>query len=260
MSAGTGAGTEKYEVVVGMECHAQLATATKLFCGCGTRFGEPPNTQVCPVCLGLPGALPVVNRRAFEMALRTALALGCATPARTGFDRKNYYYPDLPKNYQISQQHAPIGTRGALELASGKRVSIDNVHLEEDAGKNVHSEDGKSVVDLNRAGIPLVEIVSGPDMRSVDEVQDYMESLRLLLLYLGVCEGKMQEGDLRFEASISLRPRGAEKLGKRVEIKNLNSLKHVRDALEHEVRRQSAALDRGEALEQETRLWDEARG
>ncbi len=249
-----------YEVVVGMECHAQLATATKLFCGCSTRFGAAPNTQVCPVCLGLPGSLPVVNRRAFDMALAIAKALGCAIPERTTFDRKNYYYPDLPKNYQISQQYRPLGERGSLLLASGKRVSIANVHLEEDAGKNLHeSAPGMSVVDLNRAGIPLAEIVSGPDMRSVDEVQDYMDTLRLTLLHLGVCEGKMQEGDLRFEASISLRRRGEEKLGKRVEIKNLNSTKHVRDALEHEIGRQGAALDRGEALEQETRLWDEGR-
>jgi aspartyl-tRNA(Asn)/glutamyl-tRNA(Gln) amidotransferase subunit B len=250
---------ERYEMVVGMECHAQLATATKLFCGCSTRFGAPPNTQTCPVCLGLPGSLPVVNRRAFEMCLRTAVALRCETPPATSFDRKNYYYPDLPKNYQISQKYRQMGTSGSLLLASGKRVSILDVHLEEDAGKNIH-ERGGSVVDLNRAGIPLVEIVSGPDMRSIDEVQDYMDTLRMTLLYLGVCEGKMQEGDLRFEASISLRPRGATELGKRCEIKNLNSTKNVRDALEHELRRQAAALDAGTPLEQETRLWDVERG
>jgi len=249
----------KYETVIGMECHAQLATATKLFCGCSTRFGASPNTQVCPVCLGLPGSLPVVNRRAFEMCLAVALALGCKTPARTSFDRKNYYYPDLPKNYQISQKYHQMGLDGALLMASGKHVSISDVHLEEDAGKNSHGDEGSSV-DLNRAGIPLVEVVSGPDMRTIDEVQDYMDTLRMTLLYMGVCEGKMQEGDLRFEASISLRRHGDPELGKRSEIKNLNSTKNVRDALEHEIRRQAAALDAGTPLEQETRLWDVEKG
>jgi aspartyl-tRNA(Asn)/glutamyl-tRNA(Gln) amidotransferase subunit B len=250
----------KYEVVVGVEVHAQLATATKLFCGCSTAFGRPPNTQTCPVCLGLPGSLPVMNRRAFELALETAIALDCRVDPRTSFDRKNYYYPDLPKNYQISQSFRNLGVDGSLALASGKRVSITNVHLEEDAGKLLHDAAGGSVVDLNRTGIPLVEIVSGPDMRSLEEVDDYMETLRLTLLHMGVSECKMQEGDLRFEASLSLRPHGQAALGARVEVKNLNSTKNVLAALAHEVRRQGAALDRGEAVERETRLWDDERG
>ncbi len=253
------------EIVVGVEVHAQLATETKLFCGCSTRFGAPPNTQVCPVCLGLPGVLPVVNRRAFEHALTTALALHCTIDPRTRFDRKNYYYPDLPKNYQISQSYQNLGVDGRLDLGpkGGKRrVSITNVHIEEDAGKLLHSEVGgapRSVVDLNRTGIPLVEIVSGPDMRSLDEVEDTMDTLRDTLLYLGVCECKMQEGDLRFEASISLRPRGETALGPRVEIKNLNSTKAVLGALRHEVERQAAVLLAGGTVARETRLWDDVK-
>jgi aspartyl-tRNA(Asn)/glutamyl-tRNA(Gln) amidotransferase subunit B len=249
-----------FEIVVGVEVHAQLATATKLFCGCTTAFGRPPNTQTCPVCLGLPGSLPVLNRRAVELAVATALALGCEVAPRTSFDRKNYYYPDLPKNYQISQSARNLGVGGRLALASGRAVSIENVHLEEDAGKLLHESGGKSVVDLNRAGIPLVEIVSGPDMRSLDEVEDYMETLRLTLLHLGVSECKMEEGDLRFEASISLRPRGATALGPRVEVKNLNSTKNVLAALAFEVKRQSALLAAGGTVERETRLFDDERG
>ncbi len=254
-----GAAAGRYEIVVGVEVHAQLATRTKLFCGCSTAFGRPPNTQTCPVCLGLPGVLPVVNREAFELAILTALALRCEIPPRTRFDRKNYYYPDLPKNYQISQNYVHLGVRGALALQSGKEISIDNVHIEEDAGKLLHEVPGRSVVDLNRAGIPLVEIASGPDMRSLAEVEDYMETLRLTLLHLGVSECKMQEGNLRFEASISLRPSGETRLGARVEVKNLNSTKNVLDALAYEVERQAALLERGAAVERETRLWDDER-
>jgi aspartyl-tRNA(Asn)/glutamyl-tRNA(Gln) amidotransferase subunit B len=254
------AAASKYEIVVGVEVHAQLATRTKLFCGCSTAFGRPPNTQTCPVCLGLPGVLPVTNKRAFELAILTALALQCEIAKKTRFDRKNYYYPDLPKNYQISQSYLPLGTGGRLALSSGKEVRIENVHIEEDAGKLLHELPGGSVVDLNRAGIPLVEIVSGPDMRSLEEVEDYMESLRLTLLHLGVSECKMQEGDLRFEASISLRPRGETQLGARVEVKNLNSTKNVLAALAFEAERQAEILDRGEKVARETRLFDAETG
>ncbi|GIW71883.1 MAG: aspartyl/glutamyl-tRNA(Asn/Gln) amidotransferase subunit B [Planctomycetota bacterium] len=253
----------RYETVIGIEVHAQLATRTKLFCGCATSFGEPANTRTCPVCLGLPGVLPVLNRQALELCLLAAMALGCTVPERTQFDRKNYYYPDLPKNYQISQNYVPLGRGGVLELLqSGKSIGIDNVHLEEDAGKLLHEEGGgeRSLIDLNRAGVPLAEIVSAPELRSLAEVEDYMETLRLTLLYLGVSRCRMQEGNLRFEASISLRPHGASGFGPRVEIKNLNSFKAVLGALAHEVERQAAALERGEPLAQETRLWDEARG
>jgi len=257
-------GTAPYEMVVGVEVHAQLRTRTKLFCGCETAFGAAPNTRTCPVCLGLPGALPVLNREAFELCLKAALALGCEVDETTRFDRKNYYYPDQPRNYQISQSYAPIGRGGSLELlGSRRRISIDNVHLEDDAGKLVHDgpgAEGGSLVDLNRAGTPLAEIVSGPDLRSIDEVQDYMETLRRTLVHLGLSRGRMEEGNLRFEASISLRPWGQDAFGERVEVKNLNSLKAVRAALAFETRRQTRVLDAGGAVSQETRLWDEARG
>ena len=265
------------EIVIGLETHAQLATETKLFCGCSTRFGAPPNTQTCPVCTGQPGVLPVLNRKAFEFALKTALALDCQINRHTVFDRKNYYYPDLPKNYQISQNYANLGVNGLVELeVNGQRrpVRIHNVHLEEDAGKLLHPDDvasafpelraegigEMSMVDLNRAGIPLLEIVTEPDMRSVEEARAYMETLALILRYLGVSECKMQEGDLRFEASISLRPAGSKELGNRVEIKNLNSMKAVVASLDYEARRQADALAHGEAVPRETRLWNEAAG
>ena len=266
-----------YEIVIGLEAHAHLATKTKLFCGCSTRFGAPPNSQTCPVCTGQPGVLPVMNRTAFDYALKTALALGCSITRDTVIDRKNYYYPDLPKNYQISQLYANLGVDGALDLQFGdhtRRVRIHNVHIEEDAGKLIHPDDtvlpapqpgddpvaGRTMVDLNRTGIPLVEIVTQPDMRSVDEARVYMETLAAILRYLGVSECKMQEGDLRFEPSISLRPHGAQAYGDRVEIKNVNSMKAVVRALEYEVRRQTAALEHSETIARETRLWDEAAG
>ena len=273
----------QYEVVIGLEAHAHLATRTKLFCGCSTAFGAPPNSQTCPVCTGHPGVLPVVNRAAFELGISTALALGCRISRHTVFDRKNYYYPDLPKNYQISQLYHNLGVDGAIELdvdGAAKTVRIHNVHLEEDAGKLVHAEDaptllaaeseglpegGPSVanltlVDLNRTGIPLVEIVTEPDLRSIEEARVYMDALAAILRCLGVSECKMQEGDLRFEASISLRPFGQHEYGVRVEIKNVNSVKAVVRALEYEQRRQSDALDHGEPIARETRLWDEAAG
>jgi aspartyl-tRNA(Asn)/glutamyl-tRNA(Gln) amidotransferase subunit B len=254
-----------YEAVIGLETHAELLTESKLWCRCSTRFGQPPNTQTCPVCLGMPGVLPVLNARAIELALRAALALHCRISRTTFFDRKNYYYPDLPKNYQISQNYSNLGEDGCLEFQCEgelRRVGILNVHLEEDAGKNVHADAAGadySLVDLNRAGVPLLEIVSAPEMHSVAEADAYMQTLRRMLLYTQVSDCKMQEGSLRFEASISMRPAGTQELGPRVEIKNLNSMKAVRGALEHEIRRQFALLKEGKAVARETRLWDEAR-
>ena len=274
-----------YEVVIGLEAHAHLATRTKMFCGCSTRFGAPPNSHTCPVCAGHPGSLPVINRTAFEHGLKAALALNCTINRHTVFDRKNYYYPDMPKNYQISQNYANLGVDGHVDLDVGgtvRRVRIHNVHLEEDAGKLVHPEDaptlleteeadataglspeavaGLTMVDLNRAGTPLLEIVTEPDLRSVEEARVYMDALASLLRYLGVSECKMQEGDLRFEPSLSLRPAGQSAYGTRVEIKNVNSMKAVVRALQYEQRRQADALDHGEAIARETRLWDEAAG
>ena len=254
----------RYELVVGMEVHAQLNTRTKLFCGCKLEFAAAPNTRTCPVCLGLPGTLPVVNAEAFEKVLRIAVAFGSHVEATTEFDRKNYYYPDQPKNYQISQMYHNVGggderPGGELVLLrSGKAIGIHNVHLEEDAGKLSHVEGrGTSSVDLNRAGTPLAEIVTQPDFRSVEEVDDYMDTLTELLRALDVCGCQMQEGNLRFEASVSVRPRGQEALGARTEIKNLNSYSAVRKAVSFEQARQIALLEAGQVPRQETRLWDE---
>jgi len=253
----------EYEVVIGLETHAELATITKLFCGCSTQFGAEPNTQVCPVCLGMPGVLPVMNKIAFEYALKAAIALNCEINRFTNFDRKSYYYPDLPKNYQISQNYYNLGINGCMNIdlnGNRKTIRIHNVHLEEEAGKLIHPEEtgaDYSLVDFNRAGVPLLEIVSYPDMRTVDEVDSYMQTLRKILLYTEVSDCKMQEGSLRFEASISLRKKGTDKLGNRVEIKNLNSMKSVIKAIEYEAIRQSELLDKGETIDRETRLWDE---
>ena len=272
----------KYEIVIGLEAHAHLATKTKLFCGCSTAFGAPPNTQTCPVCTGQPGVLPVMNRAAFEHALKTAIALHCTVAPHTVLDRKNYYYPDLPKNYQISQLYHNLGVDGWIDLEVGdetRRVGIHNVHIEEDAGKSIHPEDIASstlfddsdetppdgwqrmtMVDLNRTGIPLLEIVTEPDLRSIDEARVYMETLVGVLRYLGVSECRMEQGDLRFEPSISLRPVGQAEYGSRVEVKNVNSMKAVVRALEYEVRRQADLLDHGEAVARTTMLWDENLG
>ncbi|MCK4905510.1 Asp-tRNA(Asn)/Glu-tRNA(Gln) amidotransferase subunit GatB [bacterium] len=250
-----------YEPVIGLEIHAELATETKLFCGCSTKFGSLPNSQVCPVCMGLPGVLPVVNAKAIEHMIRTALVLNCKINSTTIFDRKNYYYPDLPKNYQISQQYLPFAKDGFLEIKLGdkiKRIGMDNIHLEEDAGKNIHLENGQaSLVDLNRTGIPLIEIVTKPDMRSPEEVEVFMNTLRDILLYIGVSDCKMEEGSLRFEANISVREKGEDILPPRVEIKNLNSFKIVLAAIKYEIERQKETLGKGEKVSQETRLWDE---
>ncbi|HZU95138.1 MAG TPA: Asp-tRNA(Asn)/Glu-tRNA(Gln) amidotransferase subunit GatB [Planctomycetota bacterium] len=252
------------ELVCGLEVHAQLNTKTKLFCGCENAFGGEPNSRTCPVCLGLPGSLPVVNEQAFEKILRLAVAMKSRIAETMTFDRKNYYYPDLPKNYQISQDSLNLGTGGELKLINtGKTIRFHNVHLEEDAGKNVHPEGGTrdaTYVDLNRAGTPLAEIVTQPDFRSVDEIDDYMHTLTQLLLTLDASNCEMQKGNLRFEASVSVRKKGDPKLGKRVEIKNLNSYAAVRNAVTHEYERQSKLLAEGGAVAQETRLWNDELG
>ena len=254
-----------YEPSIGLEVHAELSTRTKVFCGCSTAVGGPANSQVCPVCLGFPGVLPALNRRVVEYALRVALALNCEISRPSIFERKGYYYPDLPKNFQISQKRAPLGRQGWLELAiNGRtaRVGIADVHIEEDAAKLLHPEDDPegTLVDFNRSGVPLLEIVSEPDMHSVAEAEAYMNAIRSLVLYLGVSEARMEQGQLRFEASVSLRPVGSQELGTRVEIKNLNSFRAVSRAIAYEIARQTRALERGEELVQETRLWDDLRG
>jgi aspartyl-tRNA(Asn)/glutamyl-tRNA(Gln) amidotransferase subunit B len=253
-----------HEIVIGLEVHAQLLTRSKMFCGCPTAFGAPPNAQTCPVCQGMPGTLPVVNRRAVEFGLRTALALGCRINAGCRFARKHYYYPDMPKNYQISQYEEPLAEEGGLEVdvarAGVRRIGIQRLHLEEDVGKLVHEgtldRARSSLVDYNRSGVPLMETVSRPDLRSPEEAAAYLRAFRAVLVALGVCDGNMEEGSLRCDANISLRPRGQAALGTKVEIKNLNSFRNVQRALEFEARRQAAALEGGERIVQETRLWD----
>jgi len=253
----------EFEPVIGLEVHAELSTDSKIFCGCSTQFGSKPNTQMCPVCMGLPGVLPVLNKKALEYSVRIALALNCKITEFTKFDRKNYYYPDLPKNYQISQQYNCLGRNGYLKInVNGveKKVGINNVHLEEDAGKLLHPEipgADYSLVDLNRTGVPLIEIVSEPDMRSLDEMMSYMMALKNLLQYIEVSDCKMQEGSLRFEINVSVRPKGITELGKKVEIKNLNSMKIAMKAAEYEIVRQSKIIQKGGEVEQETRLWDD---
>jgi len=252
-----------YETVIGLEVHAQLLTASKMFCGCSTVFGGEPNTRTCPVCQGMPGTLPVINRRAVEFGIRTALALGCSVNALNRFARKHYYYPDMPKNYQISQYEEPLAEHGSLEIdvdGSVRAIGIQRVHLEEDVGKLVHEGSLEtaptSQVDFNRAGVPLMEIVSRPDMRSSAEAAAYLRALRAILVYLKVCDGNMEEGSLRCDANISLRPRGSEVFGTKVEIKNMNSFRNVQHALDYEVKRQARALQDGARVVQETRLWD----
>ena len=249
-----------YETVIGLEVHAQILTESKIFCGCSTRFGEAPNRNTCPVCMGFPGVLPVLNRKVVEHTIRTGLATHCAIARRSRWARKNYFYPDLPKGYQISQYELPLCTGGHVDVSGDgapKRVRLTRIHMEEDAGKNIHDARGDhSLVDLNRAGVPLMEIVSEPDMRSPDEAGDYLRTLRSILEYLEVCDGNMEEGSFRCDANVSLRPEGDDELGVKVEIKNLNSFKAVEKALEYEIRRQGQALSEGEPVAQETRLWD----
>jgi aspartyl-tRNA(Asn)/glutamyl-tRNA(Gln) amidotransferase subunit B len=252
-----------WEAVIGMEVHVQLATRSKMFCGCATDYlGKPPNSNVCPVCLGLPGTLPVINRKAVELLLKSALALNCEIQEFTKFDRKNYFYPDLPKGYQISQYDLPMSRNGWIEVA-GKRVRITRVHLEEDTGRLVHAGDslhsgGVSMVDLNRSGMPLMEIVTEPDLRSAADARDYAVELRALLRTIGASEAEMEKGHLRAEANVSLRPRGSEQLGVKTELKNINSFRALFRAVEFELKRQAEVLESGGQVVQETRGWSEA--
>ena len=257
----------KYEPVIGLEVHVQLLTRTKIFCSCSTRFGDPPNTNVCPVCLGLPGTLPVLNKRAVEMGMRASLALNCTVHDHSRFARKNYFYPDLPKGYQISQYELPLATNGHLEIEVGgvrKRIGITRLHLEEDAAKNLHEgfsqSATKAYIDYNRCGTPLSEIVSEPDMRTPEDAYAYLTTLRQILLYTGVSDVNMEEGSLRCDANISVRLRGAKEFGTKVEVKNLTSFRYLQKALEFEIERHIAVLESGGRISQETRLWNQAEG
>ncbi len=256
-----------YEVVIGLEVHSELKTKSKIFCGCSTQFGSEQNTNVCPVCLGMPGVLPVVNEKVVEFAVRAGLALNCKILPFSKFDRKNYYYPDLPKNYQTSQYDLPIAVNGYLDIevnGETKRIGITRIHMEEDAGKLVHagtiSNADYTLVDYNRTGVPLIEIVSEPDLRSPEEAKAYLEKIKSILEYIDVSDCKMEEGSLRCDANISLRPRGTEPFGTKSEIKNLNSFRAVQRGLEYEVERQTDVLEDGGKVVQETRSWDDAAG
>ena len=256
-----------YECVIGLEVHAQLLTDSKLFCSCATAFQVEPNDQTCPVCLGLPGVLPVLNRQAVELTIRTGLAMQGTVAALNRFARKNYFYPDLPKGYQISQFEEPLIEGGCLDIevdGAIRQVRLNRIHLEEDAGKSIHGENladpNKSYVDLNRTGVPLMEIVSAPDLRSPEEARNYLQKLKIVLEYLDVCDGNMEEGSLRCDANVSLRPVGTDNLGTRTEIKNLNSFRNVQQAIAYEVGRQRDVLDNGGSVVQETRLFDAGRG
>src|SRR5712672_609913 len=259
----------KYEAVIGLEVHVQLLTQTKAFCGCSTKFGAPPNTNVCPVCLGLPGALPVLNNRAVEFATLAALALNCEVRETSIFARKNYFYPDLPKGYQISQYDKPLAEHGWIDIrgnsaGSARRIGITRLHMEEDAGKSLH--DGfpdsaeRTYIDLNRSGVPLIEIVSEPDMRTSDEAHEYLTRLKEIILYTGVSDCNMEEGSLRCDANISVRPRGQKEFGTKAEVKNVNSFRFIKLALEYEIERQIGVIESGGKIMQETRLYNSIEG
>ena len=254
----------QYEAVIGLEIHAQLLTDSKIFCGCSTTFGAEPNTQTCPVCIGMPGVLPVINRKAVEYVIRTGLAVNCSIAPHSRFARKNYFYPDLPKGYQISQYELPLCEHGFVEITvSGetRRIGLTRIHLEEDAGKNIHEGAGnQSFVDLNRAGTPLMEIVSEPDIRSPQEAAEFVKKLRMIVRYIGVCDGNMEQGSLRCDANVSVRPAGQKELGTKAEIKNMNSFRFIEKALDYEIRRQIKVCNEGGRIIQETRLWDPQRG
>jgi len=253
-----------YHTIIGLEVHLELLTESKMFCSCSTKFGSPSNTNVCPVCLGLPGVLPVINRKAVEYLLKAALSLKCHIPEKSKFDRKNYFYPDMPKNYQISQYDLPLSENGYLEITAGgnkKRIGIERIHLEEDTGKSIHTgaidKSLYTLEDFNRAGVPLLEIVSKPDMTLPEEAYEYLKELKAILLCLGISDCKMEEGSLRCDANVSVNKEGFPELSKKVEIKNINSFKSVQKALVYEIKRQTELLDRGEKISQETRGWIE---
>jgi aspartyl-tRNA(Asn)/glutamyl-tRNA(Gln) amidotransferase subunit B len=257
--------TVEYEAVIGLEVHAELSTVSKMFCGCLNEFGGEPNTHVCPICLGMPGSLPVINRRAVEYLCKAGFALGCSVAPHSKFDRKNYFYPDMPKNYQISQYDMPLTTGGVVNLPSGKSVRLNRIHLEEDTGKNLHQGGSMTgseytLIDYNRAGVPLMEIVSEPDISSAEEAEAYLAELKAVLSYIGVSDVKMHEGSLRCDANVSIRPRGATELGTKTEVKNMNSFRSVGRAVKHEIERQRHCVETGERIVQETRGWDENRG
>ncbi|KAF0119978.1 MAG: aspartyl-tRNA(Asn)/glutamyl-tRNA (Gln) amidotransferase subunit B [bacterium] len=256
----------EFEAIIGLEVHAQLLTKSKIFCSCSTAFGAEPNSHTCPVCLGMPGVLPVLNKKVVDLALKVALAIHCKIARYSRFARKNYFYPDLPKGYQISQYELALAEHGYIEIIAGgkpKIIGITRVHMEEDAGKLLHDEGGDvsySYVDLNRTGVPLIEIVSEPDVRTPEEASEYLKNLRGILQYLDVCDGNMEEGSFRCDANVSLRPMGQDGFGTKTELKNMNSFKNVQKALEYEIKRQTNILDGGDKVIQETRLWDAAKG